>query len=63
MKELLEEVNFEELELEETEEITGGGGISSAQCSYWWALCFTGASDTYGCGSTAANCEYYKRYC
>ncbi|OQR53367.1 sublancin family glycopeptide [Bacillus sp. CDB3] len=70
MKALMKELQIEELENYEggTEAVhgdgaSGGSGISAAQCAYFWSLCVSTASDRWGCGSTQANCEYFKKYC
>ncbi|MHA7138153.1 sublancin family glycopeptide [Rossellomorea arthrocnemi] len=77
MKELMKDLCLEELETIEggagystnavagppTGGGSGDGGIGAAQCAYFWSLCFSGASDTYGCGSTYQNCKYYEEYC
>lgn len=58
-----------ELDVNELEKFAGGKkskaskAKDAAYCTYWWGLCATAASDTYGCGSTQANCEYFKKYC
>lgn len=76
MKELMKELKIEELEKYEggkdsvnyMHEHDGGGagggsGIGAGQCAYFWTLCVSTASDRWGCGSTQANCEYFKKYC
>ncbi|MGE7868005.1 sublancin family glycopeptide [Bacillus paramycoides] len=76
MKELMKELTFAELEnyaggvdgtnySNANDDKTGGGkgGIGVGQCAYFWTLCASTASERWGCGSTQANCEYFKKYC
>jgi len=77
MKELMRELDLNELDLFEGGDNQAGAGvggnsgsgngIGAAQCAYFWTLCVTAASENLGshggCGSTAANCEYYRKYC
>jgi sublancin family glycopeptide len=81
MKDLIKELNLEELETFEggydgvnysnaNDDKTGGGsgGIGTAQCAYFKALCYySGGAETWGswggCGSTQNNCELARKYC
>ncbi|MGE7868004.1 sublancin family glycopeptide [Bacillus paramycoides] len=76
MKELMKELKIEELEKYEggSDSVNymnqhdgggagGGSGIGVGQCAYFWTLCASTASERWGCGSTQANCEYFKKYC
>jgi sublancin family glycopeptide len=76
MKELMRELDFNELDLYEGGDNQAGAGvggnsgsgngIGAAQCAYWKLLCFTAAGDlgSHGsCGSTAQNCKYYRDFC
>ncbi|WP_347386306.1 sublancin family glycopeptide [Paenibacillus polymyxa] len=73
MKELMRELDLNELDLFEGGDNQAGAGvggnsgsgngIGAAQCAYFWTLCASTASERWGCGSTAANCEYFRKYC